>query len=173
VNRTAAWILAAALAGGCALQAQGTNPLIAEQKAAYNNLKNNLLKAAEKMPEDAYSFKPTPEVQSFGQRIAHIANQIRTCSSITGEAKQSDAASKTAKADLVAALKASFDACDAAWDSLNDKTAVEMIASRGGQRSKLGVLVGNTIHDTELYGYLAVYMRLKGVVPPTSERGGM
>jgi uncharacterized damage-inducible protein DinB len=171
VNRSAALIFAAALAGGCALEAQGANPLIAEQKAAYTNVRNNLLKAAEKMPEDAYSFKPTPEVQSFGERIAHIANQIRTCSSITGEAKQSDANSKTAKADLVAALKASFDACDAAWDSMNDTTAADMIDARGGKRSKLGVLVGNTIHDTELYGYLAVYMRLKGVVPPSSDRG--
>jgi hypothetical protein len=156
------------LAGGCALQAQ-TNPLIAEAKATYTGVKNNLVKAAEKMPEDAYSFKPTPEVQSFAQRIAHIANQIGTCSSLTGERKQSDAGSKTAKADLVAALKASFDACDAAWDSMNDKTALEMVAGRGGQRSKLGVLIQNTVHDQEMYGYISVYMRLKGVVPPSSD----
>ena len=170
MNRALVLILAFALAGGCVLQAQNTNPLIAEQKATYNGVKNNLQKAAEKMPEDAYSFKPTPEVQSFGQRIAHVANQIRTCSSLTGEAKQSDANSKTAKADLVAALNASFEACDAAWDSMNDKTAVEMVSARGGQRSKLGVLIGNNVHDTELYGYICVYMRLKGVTPPSSER---
>ena len=170
MNRFAATLFALSLAGGCALQAQ-TNPLIAEGKAAYNNVKNNLLKAADKMPEDAYSFKPTPEVQSWGQRIAHIANQIGTCSGMTGERKTSDANNKTAKADLVAALKASFDACDAAWDSMNDKTAMEMIAGRGGaQRPKLGVLIGNTTHDVEMYGYLSVYMRLKGVVPPSSDR---
>jgi hypothetical protein len=169
VNRSAVVLLALSLAGSCALQAQ-TNPLIAESKAAYTSVKTNLLKAAEKMPEDAYSFKPTPEVQSWGQRIAHIANQIGTCSAMTGERKQSGAGSKTAKADLVAALKASFDACDAAWDSMNDKTAMEMIAGRGGaQRSKLGALIQNTVHDTEMYGYLSVYMRLKGVVPPSSD----
>ena len=171
MNRSAVMIAAISLAGSCALLAQGTNPLIAEQKPTYTGVKNNLIKAAEKMPEDAYSFKPTPEVQSWGQRIAHIANQIGTCSAITGgERKTSDAASKTAKADLVAALKASFDACDAAWDSMNDKTAMEMIAGRGGQRTKLSVLIGNTTHDVEMYGYLSVYMRLKGVVPPTSDR---
>jgi hypothetical protein len=170
VNRFAATLFALSLAGACALQAQ-TNPLIAENKAAYNNVKNNLLKAADKMPEDAYSFKPTPEMQSWGQRIAHIANQIGTCSGMTGERKTSDANNKTAKADLVAALKASFDACDAAWDSMNDKSAMEMIAGRGGQqRSKLGALIGNTTHDVEMYGYLSVYMRLKGVVPPSSDR---
>ena len=145
--------------------------MIAENKTAYNNVKNNLLKAADKMPEDAYGFKPTPEMQTWAQRIAHIANQIGTCSGMTGERKTSDANNKTAKADLVAALKASFDACDAAWDSMNDKTALEMIAGRGGvQRSKLGVLIGNTTHDVEMYGYLSVYMRLKGVVPPSSDR---
>jgi len=170
VNRFAATLFALSLAGGCALQAQ-TNPLIAENKTAYNNVKNNLLKAADKMPEDSYGFKPTPEMQTWAQRIAHIANQIGTCSGMTGERKTSDANNKTAKADLVAALKASFDACDAAWDSMNDKTALEMIAGRGGvQRSKLGVLIGNTTHDVEMYGYLSVYMRLKGVVPPSSDR---
>ena len=170
MNRFAATLFALSLAGGCGLQAQ-TNPLIAENKTAYTNVKNNLLKAADKMPEDAYSFKPTPEMQSWGQRIAHIANQIGTCSGMTGERKTSDANNKTAKADLVAALKASFDACDAAWESMNDKTAMEMIAGRGGvQRSKLGTLIGNTTHDVEMYGYLSVYMRLKGVVPPSSDR---
>ena len=170
MNRIAATLFVLSLGAAGALQAQ-TNPLIAENKAAYNNVKNNLLKAADKMPEDDYSFKPTPELQTFGQRIAHIANQIGTCSAMTGERKQSDANSKTAKADLVAALKASFDACDAAWDSMNDKTAMEMIAGRGGvQRSKLGALIGNTTHDVEMYGYLSVYLRLKGVVPPSSDR---
>ena len=169
MNRFATTLFALSLAAACTVQAQ-TNPMIAENKGAYTNVKNNLLKAAEKMPEDAYSFKPTPETQTFAQRIAHIANQIGTCSAMTGERKTSDANNKTAKADLVAALKASFDACDAAWDSMNDKTAMETIAGRGGQRTKLSVLIGNTTHDVEMYGYLSVYMRLKGVVPPSSDR---
>jgi hypothetical protein len=122
------------------------------------------------MPDDAYSFKPTPEMQSFGERIAHISNQIGTCSGMTGERKPNPAQGKTAKSDLVAALKASFDACDAAWESMNDKSAVEMMAGRGGQVSKLSTLIRNNMHDQELYGYLAPYMRLKGVVPPTSDR---
>jgi hypothetical protein len=157
------------LAAACAAGAQ-TNPVIAEQKTAYTNLKNNLIKAAEKMPEDAYGFKPTPEMQSFGERIAHVANQIGTCSSLTGDRKPNPAQGKTSKADIVAALKTSFDACDAAWDAMNDKTAMEMMAGRGGQTSKLSVLIRNNMHDQEMYGYLSPYMRLKGVVPPTSDR---
>jgi hypothetical protein len=157
------------LAGACLLNAQ-TNPVIGEQRKAYDALKQNLIKAAEKMPEDAYSFKPTPEMQSFGERINHIANQIGTCSMMTGERKPNPAQGKTAKADIVAALKASFDACDAAWESMNDKTAMEMMAGRGGQVSKLSTLIRNNMHDQEMYGYLSPYMRLKGVVPPTSDR---
>ena len=158
------------IAAACAALAQ-PNPVIAEQKAYYNRLKTNLTKAAEKMPDDAYSFKPTPEMQSFGERIAHIANQIGTCSSLTGERKPNPAQGKTSKADIVAALKTSFEACDAAWDSLNDKTAMEMVAGRGGQQvSKLSMLINNNMHDQEMYGYISPYMRLKGVVPPTSDR---
>src|SRR5215472_3748986 len=117
------------------------------------------------MPEENYSFKPTPEMQSFGERIAHVANQIGTCSSLTGDRKPNPAQGKTSKADIVAALKTSFDACDAAWDAMNDKTAMEMMAGRGGQTSKLSVLIRNNMHDQEMYGYLSPYMRLKGVVP--------
>jgi DinB superfamily len=168
MSRSSLMILALTL-GAAALSAQ--NPVIGDQKMAYTNNKNNLIKAAEKMPEEAYGFKPTPEMQTFGERIAHIANQIGTCSSLTGERKPSQATGKTAKADLVAALKASFDACDAAWETMNDKAATEMVAGRGGQqRAKISVLIGNTTHNTELYGYISVYMRLKGVVPPTSDR---
>jgi len=163
-------ILAASIAG--ALHAQ--NPLIAEGKTAYTSIKNNLLKAADKMPEDAYSFKPTSDLQSFGERVAHVSNQIGTCSGLTGERKPNPATGKTAKADLVAAIKASFDACDAAWDAVDDKSAMEMVAGRGGaQRPRLGVLIQNTIHLNEVYGTMTVYMRLKGIVPPSSEGGGM
>lgn len=170
MNRSLLLILAASLAG--ALHAQ--NPLVAENRPAYNGVKNNLLKAADKMPEDAYSFKATPDLQSFGERVAHVAGQIGTCSSLTGERKQNPATGKTSKADLVAALKESFDACDAAWDSMNEKTSMEMVAGRGGaQRSKISMLIGNTVHISEVYGTMTVYMRLKGIVPPSSEGGGM
>lgn len=163
-------IIAASLACG-ALQAQ--NPLIAEMKANYNSVKNNLMKAAEKVPEEDYSYKPVDSVRTLGAVIGHVAGQYRTCGAVTGERKQIDT-SKTDKASLVAALKASFDACDAAWDAMNDKTASETVAGRGGQRTKLGMLIGSTIiHNNEQYGYLAVYLRMKNIVPPSSDRGPM
>jgi hypothetical protein len=88
--------------------------------------------------------------------------------------KQGEAGGKTAKADLVAALKASFDECDAAFDKLTDANYLEAAGAGRGQTPRLGALFrGVIIHDNEEYGYLAVYLRLKGIVPPSSDRGPM
>lgn len=169
MKRTA-FAFALALAGVAQAQSP-VSSLITQQKNAFNNIKNNLQKAAEKMPEDAYSFKPTPDLQDFGQRVAHMAAMIGTCSRVKGgDPKQNMATGKTSKADLVAALKAGLDECTAAWETINDTTAMEMMqGGRGGPATKLGTLIGNTIHANETYGTMTVYMRLKSVVPPSSE----
>ena len=160
-------LLIAAIGGVSAAQAQTFG---AELKQTYTAVKNNLIKAAEKMPEDAYSFKATPDVRPFGQLIAHVADsQMRGCGSARGEQKNPSAASKTTKADLVAALKESFEYCDGAYDSVTDETAKQMVKTFRGERTKLSALWGNVSHDNEMYGTIAVYMRLKGLVPPSSE----
>ena len=162
--------LAAAFACGFAV-AQSADPFIAEAKQNYTAIKTNLTKAADKMSEADYAFKASPDIRTFGQLIGHIADsQLRMCAAVKGDQKQATAASKTAKADLVAALKEAFAECDAAFDSLTPANAAEPVnMGRGPGRTKLGTLVYMTTHDNEEYGYLAVYMRLKGVVPPSSE----
>jgi len=153
----------------CALHAQDI--LSKETLQAYNSVKKNLLAAAAAMPEDAYSFKATPDVRTFGALIGHIAEaQTRTCSVLNGAPRQAGAASKTAKADLVNALQSSFEECDKVYGGLTDTIALQTIKNPRGERSKLGMLVGNLIHDNEEYGYLAVYLRLKGIVPPSSAK---
>ncbi len=138
---------------------------------AWNRTKGNLVAAAEKMDEANYEFKPTPESQSFKVLIAHTADSaMGTCSPYNGEPKKLGAAAKTSKADLVEALKTGLAECDKAYGSLTDAKAVEMIEFRGGQRSRLGVLYGNTIHLEHEYAQMAVLLRLKGVVPPSSDR---
>ncbi|MGH9834609.1 MAG: DinB family protein [Blastocatellia bacterium] len=150
--------------------AQSANPMSTELKQMYTGVKNNLVKMAEKMPEEHYSFKATAEIRTFGQLVAHVADsQARTCSAVNGEQKAVNAGSKTTKADLVAALKESFAICDKAIDSLTDAKAGEMITMGQRQRSKLGALAGTTSHSNLEYGYMAVYLRLKGIVPPSSE----
>ena len=159
-----------AIAGAAGLYAQ-SNAFSTEVKANYNNAKNNLLKAADKMSESDYDFKATPEVRTYGQLIGHVADtQLAICGAAKGEQKRGEAADKASKADLVAALKASFDYCDSAYDALNDADGAQTIKMFGRDRTKLGVLDFNVIHDNEMYGTIAVYLRLKGIVPPSSER---
>ncbi len=149
------------------------NPLITESRSAYTQIRNNLTAMAAKMPPENYSFKPVPEIRTFGELVAHLADsQIRTCSALTGERKAGDAASRTTKADLVAALQASFNECDAAWNRVTDANAFEMAGSGRMQRTRLGTLLYVTAHENEEYGYMAVYLRLKGIVPPSSENMG-
>jgi hypothetical protein len=156
------------LSGPQPLRAQSASGMSAELKAAYNSVKNNLSKSAQKMPEENYGFKPMPEMRSFAEVLGHAASaQMHTCSAVLGE--QKTAAEATAKADVVAALNAAFAECDRAYDSLTDATAGEAIQTPHGERSRLGMLAGNIAHDNEQYGILSVYMRLKGVIPPSSE----
>src|SRR5215475_8680002 len=156
--------VAAASASAFAQQAQGApqnaSPMSAELKQMYTTVKNNLTKMAEKMPEEHYGFKATPEIRAFGQLVAHVADsQARTCSAVNGEQKALNAGSKTSKVDLVAALKESFAICDKAFDSLTDEKAAEIISIGQRQRSKLGALAGMVSHSNEEYGYMSVYLR--------------
>lgn len=153
-----------------ALHAQTANPLSTELKTSYTRVKNNFIKAAEKMPEDQYDFKPTPDMQSFKERVAHIAvSSMGPCSSLSGTPKSIDAKTLKTKADVVTALKDAFVACDAVINNMTDADAVTMVTSRGPARSKLALGYGLVGHTNELYGYICVYMRLKGIVPPSSE----
>ncbi len=156
--------------GACSVFAQQAVTEAAAIKSSYNGIKNNLTAAAEKMPDDQYNFKASPDIRTFGALIAHIADsQGRTCAAVAGSTPPESAASKTSKADLVAALKASYDICDGVINSLSDEDATKTVSlGRGGPRSKFAVLWGMIAHSNEEYGYLAVYMRLKGIVPPSS-----
>jgi hypothetical protein len=151
------------------------NPLSAEVKQASDRVANNLLRMAEKMPEEHYGFQPVPEIRTFAGTLGHtIDSRMRTCAGITGSGTQLGAANMKAKADLVAAMKSSIAECDKAFASLTDAGVVQLVTgARGGARSRLASLYGMVAHDNEEYGYLAVHLRLKGIVPPSSEGGPM
>ena len=172
MNRNFVIAFAVSLTLACAVQAQTANPLSTEAKQAYTGVKNNLLRAADKMPEADYSFKPVPEIRSWGELVAHVADSnARACGNVKGEQKPVNAASKKTKAEIAAALKESFDICDGVYDSLTDAVALQTVAGRGGQQvSKLSMLTNNLAHLNEEYGYAAVYLRLKSIVPPSSDR---
>jgi uncharacterized damage-inducible protein DinB len=148
------------------------NPLSAFNKRAYGQLKGWLLSSAEKMPEENYSFKPTDTVRSFGQVVGHVADaQYLFCSVELGEKNPAlkIEQTKTSKADLIAALKDAFAYCDKAYDGMTDAAAAQMVKLFGGDTPKLSVLTVNLAHSAEHYGNLVTYMRMKDIVPPSSE----
>ena len=150
------------------------NPLSAWNKYMYGHLKMILLRSAEKMPEENYNFKPTEAVRSYGQIVGHVADaQYGFCSIALGEKNPGPKIeqSKTSKADLIAALKDAFAYCDKAYDGMTDASATQTMTMMGSETPKLGVLIVNTTHTVEHYGNLVTYMRLKNIVPPTSEQG--
>jgi uncharacterized damage-inducible protein DinB len=154
--------------------AQTTAPYIAEIKRYYYEaVKRNLSAMVEKMPEDHFAFKPVPEMRSFGESVAHVADaQARNCNLASGAgSKTLDADKKRTKAELQTALKESFAICDGVFAGLTDAQANEMVkmGQSGFQLSKLSLLVSMISHSNEQHGYMAVYLRLKGIVPPSTE----
>jgi uncharacterized damage-inducible protein DinB len=160
-----------ALALGCAGTLAAQNPLSTETKGLYTQIKANLIKSAEEMPEANYSFQPTPDVRTFAQLIGHVTDaQYLFCTPVLGEKKASDA-EKTmkTKTELVAAIKAAFAYCDGAYNSLTDAAGTDKVKFFGRDMTKLGVLNFNVAHDNEHYGNAVTYLRLKGLVPPSSQ----
>ncbi len=153
--------------------AGSANPLSKEVQGSYERVKANVIKAADKMPAENYTFKPTPDIRSFGRVVNHITEaQMHVCGAFNGT-KASDPAAPAETADktvIVEALKASFAECDKAYAALTDATISEMIQAGPAKRSRLGMLWGNVSHNNEQYATLATYMRLKGQVPPSSEK---
>ena len=149
------------------------NPYSTFAKVAYSRVSAILLRSAEKMPEENYSFKPTDGVRTYGQILGHVADaQYMFCSIATGEKNPNlnIEKTKTSKADLTAALKDAFAYCDKAYASMTDASGAQPVSLFGHDTPKLGVLTVNNMHNMEHYGNLVVYMRIKGIVPPTSEQ---
>jgi uncharacterized damage-inducible protein DinB len=129
--------------------------------------------AAEQMPDSSYAYHPVPSVRTFGQLIAHIAgSQDMFCAMALGDkVSASDVIEKTVtgKAALVAALKASIEHCQKAY-ALTDADAMKRtVKTFAGERSALWALLYNTVHDDEHYGNIVTYMRMLGMVPPSSQ----
>lgn len=169
----------AALTKGIVIQAQtpstgtGTGPA-SEAQRAYAVVKDNILKAADRMPAEAYTYKPTADIRTFARVVNHVAEaQLHACGLVNGTAAAAipSVPSETAeKATIVQSLQASFAECDKAFASTTDSNMTEMIAAGSSKRSRIGLLFGTVSHDNEQYATLALYLRLKGLVLPSSEK---
>lgn len=168
-------LVCAAVAAGALAQTQSApaNPITAGSKMMFQIVSGYVTKTADKVPEDLYAFKATPEVRSLGQLIAHVAeDHYNFCSAALGEKPPVEGIekSKTTKAEIVKALADSVAYCQKALGNLTDANAGEMLPFFGQKLARVSILDFNTAHDYEHYGNLVTYMRLKGIVPPSSEK---
>lgn len=168
--------LAAAPAAGQGMQGSG-DPLTGALKRQFDGVARNVREAAEKMPEDKFTYQATKDVRTFGGFVGHVANaQYNICSRAKGEANpnKEDFEKVTGKAALVKAITAANDYCSAVFAAANDKWMMETVAQGQGanavQVPRAALLAGNTSHSNEHYGNLVTYMRLNGLVPPSTER---
>jgi uncharacterized damage-inducible protein DinB len=131
------------------------NPLSSELRGDYTAIRDNILKGAGS--------------RTSGEVVTHIAViQAALCGLAKGEAEQLDE-SKKAKADALATLKAAFDYCDPIYDALTDESGLQMATMFGRDCTTFGILDFAVNHDNETYGTMAVYLRARGFVPPSSE----
>ena len=164
----AALLLAAAPATAAAQGIPAIAPL-------YDMAKGWLVKSAEAMPEANYSFKPTPEVRSWGQLVGHVANaNYMMCSTAKAEKNPApkDFEKVTEKAALVQGLKDALAYCDGVY-KMADADLSGPAELFGIKMTRLGFAMLNVTHDNEHYGNMVTYLRLKGLVPPSSQGPGM
>ena len=156
------------------------NPLSAWLRNAYMGNRNNLLRTAEKMPEENYGLRPGPqlEVRTFGQQLGHLANyNYLWCSQSKGEKNPNagnDLAKLSTKAEFIKALNDAFAYCDGVYGSLTDASGTEMVditqeSGRQTRNLRMALLILNYGHNNEIYGSMVSYLRMKSIVPPASE----
>jgi len=173
MHRFLAMAIAFASTSGIAFSPAHADPLSADVRNDYRSVRDYFIRAAEKMPEAAYGFRPSPDVRSFGQQIAHVADdQYNLCAPALGETRKAAYTdienTLSRKADLVPALKKAFAYCDVAYDALTDASGAEMALGR--KRTRFAMLNWNLWHTWEHYGNVVVYLRMNGLIPPSSEK---
>jgi hypothetical protein len=159
-----------------AIGAAAQNPVSDSLRRNWNGVKRNIKESAELMPEENYAFKATPDVRSFGEILAHVAGaSYEYCASAknvkTPFVENGFVGKKTTKADIVTITNDAIAYCDEAFAALTDANAGDQVqAPFGGTTptARINSLVGQIGHDSEHYGNLVTYFRLKGLVPPSS-----
>jgi uncharacterized damage-inducible protein DinB len=147
----------------------------------YNGIKDNVTRSGDKMPEEFYGLRPgtQQEVRTFGQHLAHIANfNYLWCAQAKGEKNPNAGVNLektlTTKDQFMKTLRASYEYCDGAYTALTDANSGEVITitqenGRQTQQTRMGLLMLNIVHNEEVYGSIVTTLRIKNIVPPSSE----
>lgn len=180
-------LLVLVLAALCGLDASAqtgqqppANPLSTWLRDAFTRNRNNILRTAEKMPEEDYGLRPGPqmEVRTFGQQVGHVANyNYLWCSQSKGEKNPNagnDLTKLSTKAEFIKAVSDAFAYCDSAYAAVTDASGSEMIDitqenGRTTRNLRMALLILNYGHNNEIYGSMVSYLRMKSIVPPASE----
>jgi uncharacterized damage-inducible protein DinB len=164
------------VASSWTLSAQaGQDTTIASIRGVHNVVKGYLTKAAAQVPEDKYKYQPTKDVRTMGQLFGHVANASRMiCSTASGMPAGSagDAEKLATKAEIVKALNDAMSFCDHALTMITNANAGEVVDLFGQKHSRIGAMGFNNAHNFEHYGNIVTYMRMNGMVPPSSGGGG-
>jgi len=169
-------IVFALVPGRAAAQGEATasNPVTQSLKGLQDITVTNLTKTAEMLEDSMYAYRPTDEVRTAGQILAHVANsQFAFCAGAAGEKspnEQNYEETATTKADILAALKAGFAYCDQVYAKMTDADGAKMHKFFGNDMAASGILAFNAAHNYEHYGNLVTYMRMNHIVPPSSQR---
>jgi uncharacterized damage-inducible protein DinB len=171
--------LLTALGFGQSAAPDQANPLSTWLRSAYTGNRNNIVRTAEKMPEENYGMRPgaQPEVRTFGQQVTHVATyNFLWCSQAKGEKNPNpgNLDKLTSKAEIMKVLNDAFTYCDSAYSALTDASGAEVIdiTQENGRQTRnlrMGLLTLNYGHNNEIYGSMVVYLRMKNIVPPASE----
>jgi uncharacterized damage-inducible protein DinB len=155
------------------------NPLSTWLRNAYMGNRNNIVRMADKMPEENYGMRPGTqmEVRTFGQQVTHVATyNFLWCSQAKGEKNPNpgNLDKLTSKAEIMKVLNDAFAYCDTAYNALTDASGAEVIdiTQENGRQTRnlrMGLLTLNYGHNNEIYGSMVVYLRMKDIVPPASE----
>ena len=150
-----------------------TNPVSNSVRKIMERRAKIMVAAAEAMPADKYSFRPTPEQMTFGHLVVHTAGANNfLCSSIAGTAAPADEklSDTDSKDKLIAALKGSFDYCTQALAKMDDSNLAQQVPFFGGDKiSRAGAMIALTDVAYDHYSMAAMYLRLNGLVPPTAQ----
>ena len=156
-----------------------SNPMSTWLRDAYTRNRNNIVRTAEKMPEENYGMRPgaQSDVRTFGQQVTHLATyNFLWCSQAKGEKNPNlgNLDKLTSKAEIIKVLNDAFSYCDTAYSGLTDASGAELIdiTQENGRQTRnlrMGLLTLNYGHNNEIYGSMVVYLRMKNIVPPASE----
>lgn len=163
-----------ALLASSSLFAQQKEPVSTVVKETLPRMEKNLIAAVETMPADKFSFKPTPQQQTFAHLVMHMTEaNYYLCAKAADvdEPKVAESKETDGKDKLLAALRASFAFCDTAVPKITDAKLGDPIEVWGGRKATRAFAVIALTNDwTDHYSIAAMYLRLNGLLPPTAKK---